>query len=154
MEWFGCRQQMKMFISKICSDDDHRVEYRNKSTIVSKHANTFQEIQYLVHYQHLVMEMHFDLLDQSISWASLCIPNPSQEPPFPPSIKQNHIYPSPTLPLFSSTNKEHLFPKDPHDHLYKHNPWRPLTRSSATPPESMCLFSHYHRQGKWHDVTE
>jgi hypothetical protein len=61
MEWFGCRQQMKMFISIICSDDDHRVEYENKSTIVSKHANTFQEIQYLVHYQHLVMKMHFDL---------------------------------------------------------------------------------------------
>jgi hypothetical protein len=117
MEWFGCRQQMKMFISIICSDDDHRVEYENKSTIVSKHANTFQEIQYLVHYQHLVMEKHFDLLDQSISSASLCIPNPSQGPPFPPSIKQNHIYPSsPTLPLFSSTNKEHLCPKDPHDH--------------------------------------
>jgi hypothetical protein len=109
MEWFGCRQQMKMFISKICSDDDHRVEYRNKSTIVSKHANTFQEIQYLVHYQHLVMEMHFDLLDQSISWASLCIPNPSQEPPFPPSIKQNHIYPSPTLPLFSSLQTKNTY---------------------------------------------
>jgi hypothetical protein len=115
MEWFGCRQQMKMFISIICSDDDHRVEYGNKSTMVSKHANTFQEIQYLVHYQHLVMEMHFDLLGQSISWASLCIPNPSQGPPFPPSIKQ----PKPSLlshlcsPLYKQRTP---IPQVPHDH--------------------------------------